>query len=250
MRRISVQLLLSCLIAILAALTTLLRPAWAQNVGQIAELTGTAHLTRGGAAPAIVTPAMAVQLHDRLSTDAGAHLAVVLADNSRLELAESSTLVLDQQVLGPGGRQNTTVGLLAGRVDALVTTALRGAAPTFEVQTPNAIAGVRGTQFSVAYSPRSAVCGNSASSDIAVDVGLVQVANRAAPAATVLIEAGYETVVCSTRPPLPPGPLGLAGMAGAGVGPAGYSGIGPGSGGAPPPACPVCPACNTTPWVH
>jgi ferric-dicitrate binding protein FerR (iron transport regulator) len=193
---------------------------------------------------------MPVLLHDQLQTDAGAHLAVVLADNSRLELSELSTLVVDEQVLGPGGRQSTTVGLLAGRVDSFVTTALRGAAPTFQIQTPNAIAGVRGTQFSVSFSPRSAVCGNSASSDIAVDVGLVQVANRAAPAVSTLVEAGYETVVCSTRPPLPPGPLGLAGMGGAGVGAAGYSGAGPGTGGAPPPACPVCPACTTTPWVH
>lgn len=233
----------------LIAVMALVQPVSAQNVGQIAQLSGTAHLTRG-AATSTVTLSEAVQLHDRLSTEAGASLAIVLADNSRLELSESSTLVIDEQIMGPGGRQNTTVGLLAGKVDSLVTTALRGAAPTFTVQTPNAIAGVRGTQFSVAYSARSAVCGNAPSSDIAVDVGLVQVANRAAPAVTALVEAGYETVICSTRPPLPPGPLGLAGMAGVGAGPAGYSGIGPGSGAAPPPACPVCPACTTSGGVR
>jgi ferric-dicitrate binding protein FerR (iron transport regulator) len=240
--RYKAEFILCVLVALMLFLPA--GPGLAQTpVGQIADVSGSAHLSRGSSTLAVVT-GMPVALRDRLTTDAGAHLAIVLADNSRLELSEQSVLVIDEQVIGPGGRQSTTIGLLGGRVDSLVTTALRGAAPTFQVQTPNAIAGVRGTQFSVAFAPQSPVCGNSPSSDVAVDVGLVQVAARAAPTATVQVEAGYETVVCGTRPPLPAGPLGIAGMGGVGVGPGGYPGAAPSVGGAPPPACPVCPACT------
>jgi ferric-dicitrate binding protein FerR (iron transport regulator) len=217
--------------------------ALAQNtVGTITDLAGSAHVTRGGATQA-VTNGMAVELKDQFTTDPGAHLTITLNDNSKLDLSEQSTLVIDEQVLGAGGPQTTRVSLLGGHLQSLVSKALRGSAPSFEVKTPNAIAGVRGTNFSVVFRESSPVCGAEPTSDVAVAEGTVMVANSATPAAGIEVEGGYETVVCAMRPPLPPGPLGVAGPAGTGAAPGGYPGAGPGTGGAPPPACPPCPRC-------
>ena len=213
----------------------------AQNtVGTVSELTGTAHLERGGSTQP-VTSGMAIDLKDKLTTDAGGHLTITLSDNSKLDLAEQSTLVIDEQVVGGGAPQTTKVSLLGGHLDSLVTKALRGTAPSFEVKTPNAIAGVRGTKFGVGYAPSSPVCGDAPTSDVSVAQGTVEVANSASPSIGIAIEGGYETVVCAGKPPLPPGPLGIAGPAGTGPGAAGFPGSSPGAGGAPPPACPVCP---------
>lgn len=213
----------------------------AQNqVGTVSELTGSAHLQRGSSQQP-VTSGMPVELKDKFTTDPGAHLVITLTDNSRLELAEQSTLMIDEQVVGAGGPPTTKVSLMDGHLQSLVNKALRGTAPTFEVHTPNAIAGVRGTKFGVGYAPASPVCGNAPTSDVSVDQGTVEVANSAAPNVGVPVEAGYETVVCADRPPLPPGPLGIAGPAGTGAAVGGFSVSSPGAGGAPPPACPVCP---------
>jgi hypothetical protein len=215
--------------------------AMGQNtVGTVSELSGSAHLERGGSQQP-VTSGMQVQLKDKFITDPGARMVITLADNSRLELAEQSTLVVDEQVVGAGGPQTTKVSLLDGHLQSLVSKALRGTAPSFEVHTPNAIAGVRGTRFGVGYAPASPVCGNAPTSDVSVAEGTVEVANSAAPKIGVPVEAGYETVVCAARPPLPPGPLGIAGPAGTGVAVGGFAVSSPGAGGAPPPVCPVCP---------
>jgi hypothetical protein len=217
--------------------------AIAQNtVGTVSDLAGSAHVERGGSTQA-VTSGMAVELKDKFTTDAGAHLTITLSDNSKLDLAEQSTLVIDEQVVGGGGPQTTKVSLLGGHLQSLVSKALRGSAPSFEVKTPNAIAGVRGTKFSVGYAQSSPVCGAAPTSEVAVADGEVMVANSATPAEAVAVDGGYETVICAGRPPLPPGPLGIAGAAGTGNAAGGFSGSGPSTGGAPPPVCPVvvCP---------
>jgi hypothetical protein len=230
----------------LSALTILtVTTASAQTVvGSVTELTGSAKLTRSGVTSP-VTNAMPVDLQDTLATDSGSPLTVRLNDGSTLSLAESSTIVINEQVIGAGGvRQSTRVGLLAGRLYAVVSATLSGGAPTFQVNTPNAIAGVRGTRFNVSFSSASPVCGDRPSSDVGVLEGEVGVNNVRASGGGVVVGAGYETVVCGGAPPLPPGPLGLAGD-GTGSGAAGgYSGAQPGAGGAPPPGCPVCPACT------
>jgi len=217
--------------------------AIAQNtVGTVSDLVGSAHVERGGSTQP-VTSGMGVELKDKFTTDPGAHLTITLSDNSKLDLAEQSTLVIDEQVVGAGGPEKTKVSLLGGHLQSLVSKALRGSAPSFEVKTPNAIAGVRGTKFSVGYADSSPVCGAAPTSEVAVAEGEVMVANRATPAIGVAIDGGYETVVCAGRPPLPPGPLGIAGAGGTGNASGGFSGSGPSTGGAPPPACPVvvCP---------
>lgn len=217
------------------AMAGLLRatPADAQNVvGSVTRMSGSAQVLRAGAT-LNAAPGMALQLHDRVTTSSGADLTITLADGSTLELGESAVLVIDESVVTGGARASTKISLFGGSLSSIVTAALRGAAPNFEVHTPNATAGVRGTSFTTKYSSAESRPGYSDCTeftDVAVDDGAVAVTN--ARGATVEVDAGYETTVPCLGVPLTPGPVGLTG--------AGFETAAPGSGAAPVPACPVC----------
>jgi hypothetical protein len=95
----------------------------------------------------------AIEVADKITTGPSSHLTVTLSDGSKLGLNPMSTLVLDEHVLGPtGARASTKVSLLGGSLHSIVAGAMR-TSPNFEVHTPNAIAGVRGTDFTVYYHP-------------------------------------------------------------------------------------------------
>ena len=64
---------------------------------------------------------------------------------SVLTLGESSQLRLDEQVAGPAPQ--STFQLLFGRIRAIATERYGTAGARFELKTPTAIAGVRGTEF-------------------------------------------------------------------------------------------------------
>jgi ferric-dicitrate binding protein FerR (iron transport regulator) len=74
-----------------------------------------------------------------------------------LELNDSSTLVLTENILRPdGSRASTKVTLLSGLVRALVRVSA-GDAPNFEVHTPNAVASARGTMFDYHNQPQPSI---------------------------------------------------------------------------------------------
>jgi hypothetical protein len=204
-------------------------------VGTLSQVDGTPHVTRG-AQTLPAAQGMAIDLLDKLTTDATATLTVTFDDNSAVQLSENSVLVIDQHVVSP---RKTQVSLMGGRLIALVSKGLRASSSGFVVQTPNAFLAVRGTRFKVKYADTSAVF-NGPSTEVAVMEGTVIAANRSAPNQTVEVPEGYETVILGTEPPQEPGPIGLAGM-GSGRG-KGYPGAGPGAAApAPPPPPPPLP---------
>jgi ferric-dicitrate binding protein FerR (iron transport regulator) len=205
-------------------------------VGTISQVAGIPRVIRGAQTLSAVT-GMAVDLLDKLTTDAASSLTVTFDDNSSVDLSENSVLIIDQHLLGA---HKTVITLMGGRLVALVDKALRRAGGSFTVQTPNAFLAVRGTRFKVKYADSSGVY-NGPSTEVAVMEGTVAAANRAVPNQTVDVSAGYETVILGNQPPLPPGPIGLAGMGGGGS--RGFSGAGPGVAAPPPaPPAPVPPA--------
>ena len=86
---------------------------------------------------------------DFLKTDDGARLEARLADRSILRLAPGSRMQLKQAHFSKGdeGEKKVTAQLLAGRLWAKVTSLFGNS--EFQVATPNAVAGVRGTVFAV-----------------------------------------------------------------------------------------------------
>jgi FecR protein len=120
------------------------------EVGKITQASGKAQVKRGKDT-LNAAAAMPVLLHDQLVTGVPGELTVEMIDNSTLTLNEASVLAIDESLISGGVRTNTNVSLLAGSVHSLVSAVTRRNAPSFSVTTPNAIAGVRGTDFVCQY---------------------------------------------------------------------------------------------------
>lgn len=194
---------------IIAALASLLvlsaRAARAQTpAGTMTTLSGDVHVERAGTAVS-AAPGMALNVGDRIVTGSNGRATVTLVDNSKLEVAESTTLVIDQEMVGPGSR-STKLSLFSGLVRSLVS---YSAAPTpnFEVHTPNAVASARGTQYDTETdtSERKEYKDCRRFTQVSVYEGTVEVTNSTNPSAgSVQVPAGYKTLVpCGYAPEAP-----------------------------------------------
>jgi hypothetical protein len=131
--------------------------ASAEEVGTIASVTGSATIGRGDLRTAAAV-GLPVQLGDSLHTGADGKLRVVFRDDSVIDLGESSSLVVDQQVFNPStGTFSSLMRLVSGRARSLVSEYYRNPGASYHVETPTAVAGVRGTTFLVSYYPDSEV---------------------------------------------------------------------------------------------
>ncbi len=210
--------------------------AYAQIVaGKITGLNGDARITRAGRSfPATyLTP---VQLADEIVTGPNGRVTVTLADNSQLELTESATLVISENVLNPNGtRARTTLTLFGGLVRSLVRVAA-GASPNYEVHTPNAVAAARGTTYDTYYTDHETRPGFKTCKEF-TDVfdfdGIVLVRSLSNPSSPpVELHSGQKTTVPCGLPILPAtaldadvgstglgtgGAIGILGLFGAGI---------------------------------
>jgi hypothetical protein len=187
---------------------------FAQEVaGSITKIEGSAQLVRGAQSLAIAV-GTAVDVGDKVTSAAQAQVTLMLRDGSILTLGESGTIVIDH-VINAAGTAPSVVSLLGGHLRSIVAAALRGTIASFEIHTPNAIAGVRGTRFDTAFIEGTPCPGFPKClryTDVGVSEGIVEVTNPTNPSApAVTVEAGYETTVPCEEPPTSPGPIGEMG---------------------------------------
>lgn len=122
----------------------------AERVGTVAELTGRAEVQRAGETTwTPIAVGDGVLLGDQLRTLPDGRLRIVLREDSSLTLAPGSQLVVTEQVLAPA--TVSRFQLLLGTIKAIVTERYAEPQARFEVETPTAIAGVRGTSFIAEY---------------------------------------------------------------------------------------------------
>jgi len=115
-------------------------------VGWVSALEGTAEVQRAGSeAWTPLAAADGLAQGDQVRTSAAARMKILLRDDSVITLGESSQLRLDEQVAGPAPQ--STLELLFGKIRAIATDRYGATGARFEVKTPTAIAGVRGTEF-------------------------------------------------------------------------------------------------------
>lgn len=194
-----------------------LTPADAQTIaGSVTSLTGSATLHRAGAAMnvAVGTP---VQVADEIAVAAGGKVTITLSDGSILDAGPSSSIVIDQQMLGAGGaRASTKVSLFGGLLRSVVKHSSHGNPPNFEVHTPNAILAARSTEFDTAFTQgrrRPGYAGCDRFTDVQTHAGSVGVKSTARPdAGEITVDAGYESTVACNSVPSSPGPVGLTGI--------------------------------------
>jgi hypothetical protein len=182
---------------LLLALTT--RSAHAQIVaGTITALNGSASITRSSRNfPAAYSAP--VDVGDQLDTSPTGRLTVTLTDSSQLELTESSTLLISENLLNPNGsRARTSLTLMSGLVRSLVRVAA-GTAPNYEVHTPNAVASARGTTYDTYYTNNTRRPGFpncKEFTDVLDYDGIVAVSSLTNPTSpTIQLHSGQKTTV-------------------------------------------------------
>lgn len=94
----------------------------------------------------------AVSLGDELRTLVASKLNVLFRDDSVLVLAASSRLIVDEQLIEAVGGVSL-FSLAIGTVRALISERYQEPGARFELRTPTAVVGVRGTGFIVSYDP-------------------------------------------------------------------------------------------------
>jgi hypothetical protein len=239
---------LSLLCALIFAIS---EPVFAQTAaGTFSTVTGQVQIQRAGATIG-ASAGVGVNVGDRILTGASGHAVIVLSDQSRLEIGPVSSITLDQFTV-TGGTATTRVSLFSGVLRSLVTSATGGAA-NYQVHTPNAVAGVRGTKFDTAYTEnviRPGYNGCDRYTDVSVYQGIVNLAQLTSPGVGVDVSAGYEATLPCDNPPTTPGPLAMTGAvsldSAAADGHGLFTGPMPGPGGSPPPPCCGPPSPVTT----
>ena len=135
-------------------LLVLSRAAAAQEVGTIAALDGSGKIGRGDLW-ITATAGAAIQRGDELRTGQPGRMRIVFQDDTVLTVSDDSRVVVDEQVFNPNrGQTRSVLGLLQGKVSALVSEYYHRSGAVYEVRTATAVAGVRGTEFVVTYDPR------------------------------------------------------------------------------------------------
>jgi len=127
----------------------------AQEVGTIAALDGSAEIGRGAARiPAVI--GAAIYQGDDLRTGEPGRMRVVFQDDSVLTVSDNSRIVVDEQVFkATQGKARSVLGLLQGKVSALVSEYYHQPGSAYQIKTATAVAGVRGTEFVMVYDPRT-----------------------------------------------------------------------------------------------
>lgn len=198
-------------IAFAIVVSLVLSPVHAdETVGSITAVRGVANVYRNVKQLA-ATVGMLVFLGDKIETLTDSEMTLVLLGGTELQLSESSTLTIDKNLTNQPAIRST-VSLLLGKLRALVNAA-KARTVDFEVHTPNAVAGVRGTDFEIAFiegkpCPAQPTCLRYTT--VGVYQGTVIVSNPTSPpgSAPVTVTAGYQTTIPCETPPTEPSPWG------------------------------------------
>ncbi len=172
------------------------------GIASIRRVAGVVEILAKGRIPAIAAlPGARLNVGDFVRTKSGGYAELLYDDGTILKIAQRSRVDIG---LGPGGQGEGQARLVRGKVEAVVTPAGTAAgagakARRFEIHTPNAVAGVRGTDFIVTY--ERLVTG------ILVKKGNVFTYNQLNPDKVVILTPATLTSVTAGSPPLPPRPV-------------------------------------------
>ncbi|MHB8417384.1 MAG: FecR family protein [Myxococcales bacterium] len=121
--------------------------ALAAGGGTVSYLTGSAEITHAGRTGALAQGGP-VEAGDVVATGTASRLELTFADRSVVRLGPSSKLTVREAALEGAGQKKLSAKLLWGKLWAKVASTLGGESH-FDVETDNAVAGVRGTTFRV-----------------------------------------------------------------------------------------------------
>ncbi len=129
----------------------------AEPAGKFTYVEGKVDVLKGGSPPAVIAKVPDnVFPGDIIRTKSNSKAEIILRDNSVLRIGQRSRIDISEY-LKDDKNSRTAIKLQRGQIKAIVNKeisnriSLAPDANRFEIQTPNAVAGVRGTEFFVAY---------------------------------------------------------------------------------------------------
>jgi len=171
-------------------------PLFAQMAGEFVAVVGNVSVKRGGG---VFKPKAKEQIHvkDVITTGEKSRTKLLMIDRSQLTLGAKSKMEIKEFNL----KANTRKGLLSlsvGKLQALVEK--KPAGSSFDVHTPTAVAGVRGTEWISLVE----VVQNATTSSFYTLHESIAVFNTALPSQVVTVGAGNFTVVAAGVAPTIP----------------------------------------------
>ena len=175
--------------------------AWAQaatEVGVVSTIEGQATVSRLASTTGIPLKFKdSVFERDRISTAENSTVKVLMGGKAIITIRELSVLTITEE-LG-----KTTVNLESGKIAVGVARQRMKPGERSEVQTPNAVAAVRGTVFVVEVKRQGAQLGGgslSVDTEVVTVHGTVEVGSVANPAQTVLVNAFQSFGITGNNP--------------------------------------------------
>lgn len=154
-----------------------------------------------GKAPVAAKVGMKVNDPDKIIAGKDARAKIVMQDKNVLNISPDTVVVIEQyKTAEVDGKKEVSLNVLYGKVRATVNQKYDGEKSKFQVKTPSAVAGVRGTDFMVSH------VGNQ--SRIVTFEGSVSVGSGLDPSGKienpVNCKAGEMTTASNQGPPAPP----------------------------------------------
>lgn len=181
-----------------------LSPALAGMVGKFTAIDGRVDVLKPGekrASP--VSAGSPVSEGDIVRTKSGSFAEITFTDDTVLKLTQSTRVEIKEYLMAGNKRKNGALKLLRGKVRATVSKGLGRVIPviysgpsTFRIETPTAVAGVKGTDFFVFYS--------MGATGVFVLEGAVDTRGIDTPEHVVRVRGGEYSIVEHNRPATQP----------------------------------------------
>lgn len=131
-----------------------------------------------------------------IKTEKESEAILGLGKKAAVTLSENTVVAVASALFDNSGIKNVRIQAHRGKVWSVVEK-IPTAASRFEIETPNAIAGVRGTVFATGYDPATNA------TQVACVTGEVGVSSRLVEG-YVILKANMSTTIVANKPPVPP----------------------------------------------
>jgi hypothetical protein len=123
------------------------------DAGTVVAVQGKAQLQRRGTWQE-ATIGLGTRVGDRIRTGASDRARIVFRDDSTLDIGPATEFVLDEQIFDTAAHKvQSSLRLFYGKLRASVSSVYHESRARYEIETPTAVAGVRGTEFIIAFNP-------------------------------------------------------------------------------------------------
>ncbi|HWP49639.1 MAG TPA: FecR family protein [Candidatus Limnocylindrales bacterium] len=169
--------------------------AQSQVLASVESVNGIVKVSLQGQGEVRARKGMDLQAGDILRTEVGGRLTLKLSDGSRLELGEDTRLDVTELSLTTRAK-SSLFKLVWGRIQAVIAQPYKTPGSKFEVETPNALAGVKFTAFSMGYFR------STNTTWLSVENGTVTLTSLLSPGQPAeVLSPGQSAVVTASNPP-------------------------------------------------